>query len=304
MKEMYHICFTSHDEVMFRDEEDHGMFVNLMALRGYSSGTAIVVDAEMSTHVHQGVFSDCPLEFARRERMSYTKYFNYKHGRKGRFGQKYTYLQTVKGFMHQLTLQNYILRNGLHHGAVTAAFAYPYCTIRDLFAEELGFGKSTGAGYSREVMSSFLPRHADFPDEYQMDRSGVFLRSSFMEIRLAEQYYVTPRNYLYQMNRLTDESWSRDQRRDNTGEPLTLEAVEQADERSVAQMLKNETGKTRQLMQDMEVCRLIDQDILQGAASVYQLSESRKRGIARQLYYEFHLPEHQIRRCLVYFGHY
>ena len=304
MKEIYHICFTSHDEVMFRGEEDHGMFVNLMALRGYSSGTAIVVDTEMSTHVHQGVFSDCPLEFARRERMSYTKYFNTRYGRKGRFGQKYTFLQSVKGFMHQLTLQNYILRNGLHHGAVTTAFAYPYCTVRDLFAEELGFGKSPGAGYSREMMSSFLPRHADFPDEYRMDRNGVFLRSSFMEIRQAEQYYVTPRNYLYQMNRITDESWSRDQLRDNTGEPLTLEAVERADERSVAWMLKNETGKTRLQMQDMDVCRLIDQDILQGAVSVYQLSESRKRDIARRLYYEHHLPEQQIRRCLVYFGHF
>ena len=36
MKESYHICFTSHDEVMFRDEEDHGMFVNLLALRAYA----------------------------------------------------------------------------------------------------------------------------------------------------------------------------------------------------------------------------------------------------------------------------
>ena len=36
MKESYHICFTSHEEVMFRDEEDHGVFVNLMALRAFS----------------------------------------------------------------------------------------------------------------------------------------------------------------------------------------------------------------------------------------------------------------------------
>ena len=302
MKEMYHICFTSHDEVMFRDEEDHGMFVNLMALRAFSSKTEIVVDAEMSTHVHQGVFSDRPAEFARRERMSYTKYFNYKYGRKGRFGQKYTFLQPVKGFMHQMTLQNYILRNGLHHGAVNTAFGYPYCTVKDLFAEELGFGKSVGAGYSREVMSSYLPRHAVFPDEYEMNSSGVFLRRSFMEIRIAEQYYVTPRNYLYQMNRLTDESWSRDQMKDNTGEPLTLGAVELADESMVARMLKNESGKQHLRMQDMDVCRLIDRDLLQGSATVYQLQNGRKRDIARQLYYEFHLPEHQIRRCLVYSG--
>lgn len=53
MKESYHICFTSHDEVMFRDEEDHGMFINLMALRGFALDTELMVDAEMSTHAPQ-----------------------------------------------------------------------------------------------------------------------------------------------------------------------------------------------------------------------------------------------------------
>ena len=105
MKEMYHICFTSHDEVMFRDEEDHGMFVNLMALRGYSSGTALVVDAEMSTHVHLNAFTDRPQHFASALRMSYTRYFNKKYGREGRFGQKYTFVQKVQGHVHQMVLE-------------------------------------------------------------------------------------------------------------------------------------------------------------------------------------------------------
>lgn len=299
MKELHHICFTSHDEVMFRDEEDHGMFVNLMALRCFSSNTEIVVDAEMSTHVHQAVFSARPLEFARRERMSYTKYFNYKYGRYGRLGQKYTFLQPVKGFMHQMTLSSYILRNGLHHSAVSAAFGYPYCTIRDLFSDNLGFGRTAKANYSRQEMASYLPRHAEFPDEFEMDSSGVFLRRSFMEIRQAEQYYVTPRNYLYQMNRLTDENWFREQLKDETGAPLTLADIEHADEQSVARMLKNESGRNIPRMQDLEVCKLIDRDLLQGVVSVYGLSDSRKKEIARQLFYEYHLPEHQIRRCLV-----
>ena len=63
---------------MFRDREDHDVFVNLMALQSFSTRTEILADAEMSTHVHQGVFTDNPSEFARRERMSYTKYFNTK----------------------------------------------------------------------------------------------------------------------------------------------------------------------------------------------------------------------------------
>lgn len=288
---------------MFRDEEDHGMFVNLMALRGYSQETEIVVDAEMSTHVHMGIFSREPQRYAAALRMSYTKYFNYKYDRKGRMGEKYTFQLKIEGHVHQMVFQSYILRNGLHHGASATALGYPYCSARDLFMEDIGLVSERPVNMSRVDMLSRLPRHAEFPDEYQMNEHGVFTRRSFMEIRRAEQYYSSPRNYLYQMNRLTDESWSREQLSDGTGAPLTINDIERADEKSIAQMLKNESGRcySRTRMQDLDVCRLIDKDLLPsyGVTSVYLLTESQKRQIARLLYNEYHLPEHQIRRCLV-----
>ena len=303
MKETYHICFTSHDEVMFRDEEDHGMFVNLMALRGYSSQTEILSDAEMSTHVHIGVFSNQPQEYAGALRMSYTKYFNRKYDRQGRFGEKYTFQLKVRGLVHSMVMTSYILRNGLHHGAAATAFGYPYCSVRDLFTEDIGLLTDTPVSMSRSDIARLLPRHAEFPDQYQMNAQGVFVRSSFMELRQAERYYGSPRNYLYQMNRLTDESWHQDQLRDNTGAPLTIGDIERADDRTVAQMLINETGRQfrRDRMQDMDVCRLIDKDLLSsyGVNSVYQLTDTQKHRLARLLFNEFHLPEHQIRRCLV-----
>ena len=68
-------------------------------------------------------------------------------------------------------------------------------------------------------------------------------------------------------------------------------------------MLKNETGRnfSRSRLQDLDVCRLIDKDFLPryGASSIYQLTESQKKRIARTLYYDYRLPDHQIRRCLV-----
>lgn len=303
MKESYHICFTSHDEVIFRDKEDHGMFVNLMALRGYSQDTEIVVDSEMSTHAHMGIFSREPQRYAAALRMSYTKYFNHKYDRKGRLGEKYTFQLKVEGHMHQMVLQNYILRNGLHHGASATALGYPFCSVRDLFVEDIGLVSERPVSLSREDMLACLPRHAEFPDEYQMNEYGVFTRRSFMEIRRAEQYYGTPRNFLYQMNRLSDESWSREQLSDGTGAPLTLGDIELADEKSIAQMHKNESGRffSRTRMQDLDVCRLIDKELLPSYSvpSVYLLTDSQKKQIARLLYNEFHLPEHQIRRCMV-----
>ena len=53
-------------------------------------------------------------------------------------------------------------------------------------------------------------------------------------------------------------------------------------------------------MQDLELCKLIDRDLLHGAISVYGISDGKKRDIARQLYFDYLLPEPQIRRCLVY----
>ena len=301
MKESYHICFTSHSEVLFRDEEDHGAFVNLMALRAYALGVEVLVDAEMSTHVHLNIFTETPLLYAGQLRASYTKYFNRKWGRVGRFGEKGTYVMKVCGFNHQMVLENYILRNGLHHGAAATAFGYKHCSSRELFAEDICFSSAKAAGFSRHEIASFLPRRSEFPDQYQMDENGVFLRKSFMELRRAEQYYGSPRNYLYQMNRLTDEDWIKVQLDDGSGDPITLSSVEMADEKSVAAMLRNEHGRqfSRSRLQDIDVCTLIDNDILQRTSSVYSLSAKQKSSIARQLKYEFHLPESQIARCLV-----
>ena len=303
MKEMYHICFTSHEEVMFRDREDHDMFINTMALQSFSSGTEILADAEMSTHVHQAVFTDCPAEFARRERMSYTKYFNKKYGRQGRFGQKYTFIVLVLGIYHILAMIAYVLRNGLHHGAAPTAFGYPFCSVRDMFAEDLGFCQDLAVPMSRQDIASRLPRYSEFPDSYQMNERGVFVRSSFMELRRTEQFFSTPRNYLYQMNRLTEESWIKEQLKDQTGQPITIADIEQADERTVAQMLNNEYGRnfSRTRLQDMDVCALIDKDLIRpyGVQSVYQLTDSQKNRIARQLKNDFHVPDAQISRCLV-----
>lgn len=303
MKESYHICFTSHDEVMFRDDEDHGMFVNLMALRAFELETGIIVDAEMSTHAHLNIFTDVPTRYSSELRSSYTKYFNRKYGRKGRFGQKYTYVLKVEGFNHQMVLENYINRNGMHHAAAPTAFGYKYCSARDLFSEDIGFPTDRPANFTRADIASRLPRRSEFPDSFQMNADGFLLRQSFMEIRTAEKYYGTPRNYLYQMNRLTDETWILEQQKDNTGQPITLAMVEQADEKTVAQLLNNEHGRTfgRLRLQDLDVCRLIDKDLLPGygVETVYLLSSTQKVRLAKQLYYDYHLPEAQIRRCLV-----
>jgi len=304
MKASYHICFTSHGEAMFRDREDHGMFINLMALRAFSSETLLYADAEMSNHIHLNVFTSDPAAFGAALRASYTKYFNRKYGRRGKFGEAGLFIMPVRGINHQIVLLNYILRNGLHHGASASAQGYEWCSVREPFAAELGWTAPRDVIRDRGIMESYLPRHSSFPDSFIMDGNGVFLRSSFMEIRQVEQFYVSPRNYLFQMNRLTDASWEKEQEKDNTGKSIRLNDVEAGfGEQDIAAMLKNESGRhfRPDRMQDLDVCRLIDTRLLgkYGLTSVYQLNPTQRQEIFRLLYYEYRLPESQIRRCLV-----
>jgi hypothetical protein len=44
-----------------------------------------------------------------------------------------------------------------------------------------------------------------------MNEDGMFLRESFMEIPQLELLFVTPRGFLYQMNRISDEIWQKEQ---------------------------------------------------------------------------------------------
>ena len=306
MKDSFHIDFTSHDEVMFRDREDHGMFINLMALRAFGMETQLYADAEMSNHVHINAFTAEPVKFGSALRMSYTKYYNRKYGRSGRLGETGLFVLRIKGINHQVVAMNYILRNALHHGAAASAFGYEWCSTRDIFAVETGCQKTKDTITDRKIIESFLPRHSEFPDTYIMNGEGIFLRSSFMEIRQVEQFYVTPRNFLYQMNRLTDESWDRDQEKDNTGAAIQLKDIEAGyGEKDIAAMLKNEGGRSFRpdRMQDLDVCQLIDTRLIRkyGVSSIYLLSASQKRDIYRTLLYDYHLPERQIRRCLVYY---
>ena len=303
MKESYHICFTSHGEVMFRDEEDHGMFINLLALRAYSCDAQVMSDAEMSNHVHLNVFVNRPLRFGSLLRMSYTKYFNRKYGRSGRMGEPGIFVLRVEGLNHHIVLNNYIIRNALHHGAAASAFGYPYCTARDIFSRDLGYLQEESIITNRETIRTYLPRYSEFPDSYEMNADGVFLRRSFMEIRQVEHFYASPRNFLYQMNRLTDETWDRDQEKDGSGKPIHLSDVEPGySEKDIALLLKNENARNyrQNQLQDLDVCRRIDKVLLPGYGvhSIYQLTDSQRQRIARTLLYEFHLPEAQIRRCL------
>lgn len=305
MRNLYHLCVASHNEVLFRDESDFLAFTNLMALAAYKTNEELLADALMSTHYHLAVMSHDPAPFISSLRHSYGRYFNYKYNRTGRLGPKGFFQTRIDGMKHRNAALSYILRNGLHHAQSPTPFGYRHCTINSVFNKEMGRSKERHLITSRSEIATYLPRHAVFPDHYVMNEDGVFLRESFMEIPQLELLFVTPRGFLYQMNRLSDEVWQKEQLEENPNEPpVTLNTIERPfDKKSVLSMLECEKGfkYDASKMNDVAVCNIIDNQLIRRykKASVYALDETQKNKIAQVLKNDFRIPQYQINRCLV-----
>ena len=197
---------------------------------------------------------------------------------------------------------SYILRNPLHHGVVSIPYAYPHSSVNSIFRQEMG--KFTDERIiDRRYHSKYIGRDKDYPDSYQMNESGLFIRESVLDIPQVEELYVTPRMFNYYMSRRSGEEWEQEQRKDNNGvAPISLQHIEKSvNMHTLDQMLAFEHGRADyRRMTDMQLCAVIDQQVsmMYGKSSVYELTPSEKNRFANYLYGKYHCPESQLKRCL------
>ena len=306
MKALYHLSISCHGETLFRDQEDIRCITNILALCAFAVQVEIWADALMGTHLHLIVFGeeDRVYELARRLKMRITKYHRCRHKGKGPLFDPPIFVLRLEGQNHILAAISYVLRNGMHHAQSATPLSYAPCSAGYLFREELGKDPVKPLYTSRTEIAGMLPRFSDFPDRFILDRNGMVLRTCFEELNRVELYYKTPRSFLYQMNRLSSDDWEREQREDLTqDEPITLARIEPgADPRSITAWLANEKAYHYQKARptDLEVCGLIDRELMgrHPGKTVYQLDPREKAGMAKELQYDLHLPQSQIRRCL------
>ena len=304
-KRLFHVDYASPDEVLFRSPEDIGAFRNRLALRAFAHDVGLLAKAAMSDHFHGVIECATPAPFISSLRQSYTDYFNRRYGRSGRLGLPGFFCRHLQGPVQVVVALSYTLRNGLHHGVSPTPFAYAYSSANEMFRKERGLPGIPAGNFSLSEMRAMLPRHSAFPEDYEMDESGIFLRRSFMDIARAESFFVTPRNFLFQMNRISDERWVADQQRDDPSQPpVRLPDMEPFfTEASISRFLVNEKGwkYDPSRMTDLDVCALIDHDLVPrfGRRSVYELTAGQKEKISKELLFDCHLPAGQIRRCLV-----
>ena len=302
-KKTYHICLSSGDEVYCRCEEDYVYCFNCLALAVAATGSDLLAESIMSTHIHECIRSAVPRDLIHQQRYAYSRYFNNKYYRRGRLGERYPFITEIEGLYHILAALSYVIRNALHHGVAATPFGYGHSSARSFFRKELGFDIHHEL-IKESQQYRHLPSHVRCPSSYKMDKNGLILRETVIDVPDVEHMFMTPRSYLYYMNRLSGEEWAREQDKDNlSAPPVLLADIENCTtERQVRQMLANEHGRSDYgAISDIVLCELIDRQILPelGIASVYVMSWNEKNALGNRLYSQYRLPESQIRRCLV-----
>ena len=305
MRSTYHVCLASHDEVLHRSVEDYIYDVNCFAVAVHRTESRALADAFMSTHDHSCVQTDDVTQVTRIRRNAYTRYFNAKYGRKGRLGEQHCFVAELNGVRRIVAAVSYVNRNPLHHGLTSTPFGYKFCSSNAVFRTELGKGEKVPAS-NQWIRHRFLPRNCSLPDTFRIDDSGMILQEDIIDVRYVEELYVTPRSYLYMMNRYSEEKWAKEQlAEDPFHPPVTLEMIEQsvADE-PVERLLSNEHGRVDiTALTDLDLCGMIDDDYVPryGKHSVYHLTDGEKSEIGNDLWrkYRRKVSDNQIKRCLV-----
>ena len=321
MKDTYHLCLSSHDEVMFRNEEDLIIGFNYLAVTALETDSTLLADGFLSTHHHEVVRTDDPVALGRRNRYAYTRYFNSKYHRKGSLGEGKIFTLKVDGLYHTQALLNYVLRQGLHHGLAATAFGYKHCSVNSVFSNDLG-KTVTHSLIDNRKRHLFLPFNTKVPNKYRMAEDGLLLREDIEDTAYVESVYVSPRNYLFQMNRISDGKDIAEQQRENSLPAVTLESVERGvpgfDPSKAFMAEQGRVNKNR--MTDIELCHIIDELILpsryairDGRSSIYLLPGRARTDLGNEIWKEFKavqyrqcdspfsgkiITEDQLRRCL------
>lgn len=290
MRQTYHFCVSSHDEVMFRSESDLIRGFNCFALAVLETESRALSDGHMTTHMHGCVQTDYLDELIRRNRYSYTRFFNSKYHRKGPIGEAEPFFTELKGVKRINTALSYTNRQGLHHGISTTPFGYPHCSANAFFRKDLG-KDITPELISNSKRFRYIPGEKSLSSEFRMSANGLLLREDIIDVAYVEELYVTPRNFLYQMNRCSNEGWKQEQLEEMADTPpITLDLMENSvADFNLQSCLTNEKGWiNNNRMTDLELCEYIDKIYIpahfRGIESVYQLTDNQRKSMGNDIY--------------------
>ena len=287
---LLHICIKSENELMHRDEEDYRSGITKMALAAYRTGTHIFAYAFMSTHVHVIVQSPDISKFVSNYRNAYTRWFNFKYSRKGRLGERYFHTVQLNSLYRILHAVNYVLRNPVHHLVTDTAIGYEFCSARYVFPSDFCLNEKR----SGKTRSAFYSKNVSLPDSFWLNDKGMISPESFLEIPAVERLYMTAKNYIFCINR---PSYADIDKPNAKEKPLDISQIEPSYD--IEELQRNERRRSvKEYTNDMEVCRIVDKELLKGSTYT-QLSDEEKKRIASLVSRRLpRCPLKQICRCL------
>lgn len=302
----YHLCYTSHDEVLFRNEADMNTAFNSLCSALCKTDSSCFAFTNMSDHHHGCYATKKPDELLRIARESYTIQFNNKYYRVGPLGERGIYAQEISGLKHFIAAVSYTLKNAPHHGVTSSPFEYKYSSANAYFRKQLGKNRDQEIRLSPEQIKATLPRRAAFLPEWEMGVDGVFFPETVVDVQMVENAFSTVQTFNYYMGRKSGEDWKKEQAEENDLDPFTLNNMEkpflQKENVSVADLLRNEKSRfTTAPITDLELCSIIDEQYVPkyDRLSVYHLKRQEKNDIANELNKQYHANRQQIIRCLV-----
>ena len=185
MKEIHHICITSHSEIMFRSDADMHYAFNCLAAACVKTDSKLLAFSLLTSHVHIAVITDSPGQLVKRFRYRYSCYFNTKYKRKGALGERKWYDDVFNGPRHIITGINYILRQGLHHGITSTAFGYEFSSVNAYFSEELRQNrpKPLSSNYSH---SSTINASRPVMDSWHFAQKGMLFMEDIIDVNYVQ----------------------------------------------------------------------------------------------------------------------
>ena len=180
-----------------------------------------------------------------------------------------------------------------HHGLASTPFEYPHCSANAFFRKALGKVDSPSVLPDKE-RHKYLPSNVSLPPQYRMSTSGLLLREDILDTAYVEHIYTSPRSFLFQMNKITDEKDLQKQKEENARPPITLQDIEAGVPAfSLADAKEAEYGKVNNsILTDLELCAFIDTKLVpklvkdSQLASIYSLSDSKRAALCESLWNE------------------
>ncbi len=285
---LIHICIKSEVEVMHREEDDYRCGISKMALAASRTGTIIYAFAFMSTHIHIVAETRDVSRFVSNFKNAYTRWFNHKYCRTGSLGEKSCHIEYLDNLNRALRAINYVLRNPVHHLVCDTALGYEFCSARYVFQDTICRGDSA---VSRRT-SRYYPSRRPLPKNMYLNEQGMISPECFLDTAAVERIYISPKKFLFHIN----SSSFRDLVEDGE-KPLSIGDVEPGV--NLEELRKNEMERSvKGNTTDIDVCRIIDKEILTDRTYA-QLSLPERKDIARRLARRPDiLSQKQICRCL------